>query len=176
MVRFLKFCLGTIAATFWWRNSVIFTATFLRRRFVMLAIIVSHSSFGKKIVLSFQTTWLFSYLIILFPVNTVVITVSCFTDFLLHCYYQFHCCIVRLTSDIHILFCKKTAILLWFVFVLFKSSWYNIHNFAPFVFCFSTSCLKIKKYFGALAVKIIYYEHLASVVSIVFFVFFFSFF
>ena len=36
-----------------------------------------------------------------------------------------------------------------------------MHLFFP---VFSTSSLKIEKYFGALAVKIIYYIHLASVV------------
>ena len=62
------------------------------------------------------------------------------------------------------------AILLWFVFVLFKLPWFVIHNSAPFLSCFSTSCLKIEEYFGALAVKIVDYEHLAVLFFIVFLV------
>ena len=37
-----------------------------------------------------------------------------------------------------------------------------MYNSAPFLSCFSKPCLKIEKYFPALAVKIIYYQYFAS--------------
>ena len=58
--------------------------------------------------------------------------------------------------------------LLWFVFVLFKLPRYVTRNSALFLSCFSYILFKNWRIFRLLAVKIIYYKHLARVFSIVF--------